>query len=736
MRRILCVLLICLCFVWTGTAEDLPFAYVNSLFLWNGEPVFLSGSSAWKLNEDGNWTKVNVEITNLMTAYGDTFYSLEQTLDDDEIELTLKKSTDSDPISFETVAECDLPEDLEEAGWLSIDHLVTNGKKLAFLVQAENAENWAVYDLYSMDLTDGSFSQPVSGFFYDLAMTEDGQLLALSWDMNTAYMNYTGENELELPELLYLDGETGSQLKRVTLPSENCGSLAYDATEKAVLVADESQLYRLDADCESFELCSYLVASSSRRYSRAVAENGRYTTYFFSGNMMHVQSVSTDPASIPSRILTINGNMNNQAVQAFDKLHPEAAVFFTSGLDSSADAVSQQMMSGSTAADIYEISLTDGSFDAICRKGYYVDLSRSEVIRETLDTMYPHYVAPLRGDGLIFGFPGSLYMLNNAVAYNSYVWEQVGLTDEDVPTTFSEFFDLIGHWERELSDDHPEFSLRTYSNHLDSSLLQTLLFAQVAECAKEGEPIHFDTPAFLDALKHLEAILPELRGYNTEEEDYSWTYSELPTTLLSDFGYSPLPNEYVNSSPYDPAQNREVLLPLALSAGDDALYPVTLTAYVINPYSENQDLAMAFLEFNAQNLTELTKILFVQGYDEPLEDANYRSNIESLQTYEDEVRTLMEEADSDEARASWEESMSFITQYREQLEKLRYAVSPDELDAYHATAENYVVIQNISSFWKEETSSLQNRFLQGMLSAEQFVKEYQRILRMIQMEAE
>ncbi len=737
MRRLLLLCTVhCLLVCSAAFAQTDSFSYVSFIFLIGDQPAVLTDRGIF-VSSGEEWTSVTQEYRSNAASYGNMLYSLEPTYADDPADMKLSllaseiSGTQAGP--FETLATFALPEGLKP---YSVQRIVTDGKDIWFMAQ-DDTDNWQNYTLCSLSLTDFTVKTIITGPIYDLAVA-DGNLLVLYWDMDAAYAEYTGENELQRPELLFLDAHSGEEKKRVTLPGEQCGSLAVDTVENKILVADTNKLYRMDMDGDTFEVCAYLHASTDRRYASAAAVNGTYTIYYNSQNGTELQTVSTDPSLMPDRILRIAGNSSNENVTPFEKLHPDTAVEFTYGSIYSADDIAQQLMSEDSAADIYEINLSSDVFDALCQKGYYVDLGKSETIRNVLDSMYPNYVSSLSTDGVVYGFPADMYTSGTQYAYNSYVWNEVGLTEDDVPATYVEYMDLIENWFTSLQDEYPDYSFRVYTNRMDRTLMESLMSTQMALCLKHGDGISFDTPAFTEAMKKLESILPLLRPLNLEDESggFSWSYGELPTSLFSDFGYTPLPTTYLGSSMSDPTVNQEVPVPLTMG-DNEFVCPVYMTVYMINPYSKNQDLAIEFLEYNARNLTHLQNILFVRGWDKPMENPYYDENMKSILEFRDGVMGMLEAEDTnEETRASMQETLDYIEGQIALFEQQRYAVSPEQLESYQARQEEFVVMRGTNIIWNEDASSITDRFLQGNISAEQFVKEYQRIIRMIQMETE
>ncbi len=732
MARIMAVLLvICLTFcVWSAVAEEeetYPFSSVQSILELDHQPFVFSGEGIYQYT-DSKWIKVSSINAVQAASDGNAVYTITGLVSAADEGMTGRIVRYPYTGTFgegEELGQFVIPGDIM---YLSFHSVKTDGKTLWIMAQGD-ADEWDTYTIYAVNLETMDVRSLAKGKYNAMALG-NGKLLVVEWDMAKAYENFSGdEADLLKPALMEMDSETGTTTTIGELPTSGCGGLAYDASENAVLIADVTKLYRIEDG--TAVLCSYLLPSTDRRYSSAIAIDGHYTISSQITNI-EVQTVSTNPEDMPSKLLIFAGSYLNQTVRDFAKAHPEIAVIASGTNAWTTEDITKQMMSGSESADIFQVSLSDNTFQALAKKGYAVELGQNAVISRTLDEMYPQYTEALKLSGGVYGFPESISNYSTVVAYNSYVWDEVGLTEDDLPRTYSEFIDLLLMWERELKDDYPEFSISELTNHFDRTLLQRIMITQMGECVRKGQPISFNTPAFREVLNKLTVLLPYLRAYNTEE--YDWSYSETPTSLLTDF-YNILPSQY-DFSMYDDEINKTVPIPLTIEPGTEPVYPLSLSVYVINPSSQNAENAFTFFEYMCENMPEDTRIVLVPDYNEPMISPYYENEKKDIQNTLEMYRKQIEEAKTEEEKERYEENLADYQRYAESAEKRKYAITEEQIAAYRTIAPDCVILSNVSQFWGDETAPLINRFTEGQLNTDQFIAEFERVIRMITMEAE
>lgn len=95
----------------------------------------------------------------------------------------------------------------------------------------------------------------------------------------------------------------------------------------------------------------------------------------------------------------------------------------------------------------------------LIQKGYYVPLDASSTLVSAMDAMDPNLTALLKQDGHYAAFPktATAHML----CINTKTMEEFGLTEEDLPRTFSEFLPWLAAQYEKSQDLGESFGIRS-----------------------------------------------------------------------------------------------------------------------------------------------------------------------------------------------------------------------------------------------------------------------------------
>ena len=114
--------------------------------------------------------------------------------------------------------------------------------------------------------------------------------------------------------------------------------------------------------------------------------------------------------------------------------HPEASVV-TRRLESDEGtpaAIAQSIRMLDSSVDIYFTRTNFTGYKAMLEKGYCADLSSSQVLMDFVQGLYPAVQKEIMKDGKLYAIPVSIS--SSVLCYNVDKLEEVGLTQEDVPT--------------------------------------------------------------------------------------------------------------------------------------------------------------------------------------------------------------------------------------------------------------------------------------------------------------
>lgn len=581
--------------------------------------------------------------------------------------------------------------------------------KLYILRQASE-DDYERNTLDCYDLADGSHSTPEASSFRTLCPYKDGLLAGLYRDENYTMALYT------------LNPATGESAALAAAPAGyNLGGLAYSAKADRLYVLTQSTLYGLTPE-GTWEKTAYLpINYAQENMACAVLDSGYYIC---AENAIHVRS--TDPAELPERALRISGGVGDyDAHQAFLTQHPEIPVVQSDTYLSTAEEISQNMVSGENAADLYQLSLSYSGFASLRDKGYCYPLSGNQALTEAVAQMYPFMMEDLFKDGQLIAFPASLYS-GNTVGYSAKVMEELGLTQEEMPHTYGELMDFMVDWVDYLSGEHPNYNVMRGVYDIRSQLLSMIFQDYMSYYAKNNMELTFDTPLFRSLLQKLDEVTPILEDLNPEDNNgFGWSSDDVPTDLFDTF-YS-----------LDPSQarwNKYEFYPLTLDEGVDPVVGMNLSVWLVNPNSPNVDMALTYLEYMARNMNNAMKVMLCPEANDPVENRYYQEHLKWYDNNIAELEKSLETADEENKRAI-QESIDRSKQYRKEFEENeRWEITAEAIADYRALVPYLYVLDDQMVFANEEVSTLRSRYMQGEMSADQFIKEFDRKLRMIRLE--
>lgn len=649
------------------------------------------------------------EIYLLARSYEDDSYSIQLTTVLDDGRLT----------GLEPVCEVNLG--IGEDVYPQLCGMATDGESLWVLLYADNSGmDWGNNSLYRISLSDGSATLVTKNYFSGLTLHADGRLLTRYWNQQEAYST----EEIIMPALALIDPASGEYETLCSLPSASCTGIAVDG--EYVYLSDTSHVYRYDASFAAPELVAYLTPVYSSDNTAALVFCGQYYVASWDDES-GVKSTSTDPSLLPSTVLRIAGGFyDTELLGGFCAAHPEIAVELEDTYYYQAEDIRQNMTSGDSACDLYALYFTEGSYDALRRKGYCADLSSSETLMAAVDSMYPFVQDVLTQDGKLHAVP--LNVSATTIGYYTAALDKVGLTADDLPTSLWGLLDFIEVWYEDYADEYPEIQLFEYSTDDYSTLLNLIFEAQMAACDREGTALTLDTPVVSKLLSRLEQLKPILQETSSSDGETMVFDADSPGALFSSYADC-LPNRYGHNPSYEATP-----LLLSLDEGMEPALHMNLSGMILNPASKNAEAAITFLEYVVEHMPADRRIALEPGYNEPLEYEYYASNKKNIADWISEMEESMANA-SEEEKAMYEDNIQYARESLQSLEDERWAVDEEDIAAYRSLAVA-LVVPTSNPFYGESAkmTSLLQRFSDGQLSADQFVKEFSRIYQMIEME--
>lgn len=604
--------------------------------------------------------------------------------------------------------------DMGEQSWISMYGMVVDGDTAYIL--AEHPDDWTRTRLYRVDMTSGHAEKITDEPLTELTAYKDGLLLARrhTWEE-------TDDNGDELPpQIVSIDPATG-ELTRIALMIDwRTAALTYDAEADAIYFCDSSHVYKAAGDTP--EIVGYLLPSNmSRENASSIVHQGRYYVEDF----REVSSAPVDPSLQPAHILRIEPFSELEDIlREYAKLHPDVAIEYVDNYWSDLDEFTRLMQSDNAPA-VISLSMSN-SFAILRNKKYLVDLSSSQVLMDTVSAMYPHLTSELLTDGHLYGLP--VTMEASCLGYYTGALEKAGVPEELMPSTYGELLDFIVTWHDDYFDDNEGMEIVQYADDLRSSLFLWIYDAQRLACQNAGVALTYDTPTFRALLKRLDEITPVIDVVAPKMDDMDDYEFITNNALITEYDCYPLPRRFQ----LNPNTDAKPLI-LSLDEQTDPTISAYMTVMAVNPYCGETDAAMELMEYVAQNLTQVFRTTMMPDCNDPIEVGDYERSLEYWRRETAALEKRVEEDPDDIDLADQ------LARYRETVANMeengRWAMTTEDILWYREHVAPYLTLQTSnysSSNASQQMSSIQLRYRDGQLCAEDFIREIESVVFIIQ----
>ena len=531
---------------------------------------------------------------------------------------------------------------------------------------------------------------------------------------------------LSTGELRQVNLATGEQTILAQLEQPAC-CLAVSEDGACLYLADALQVYQYQ-ESTGIEAYDRSPLSGQAAWFPACVAGNRYVL----GDYSSLFVVEQPDTSLP--LLTVAGLENKQILQEFEANHNVRVLSLPTSMYFDAEKLMQDMITQNNAYDIYWIDVSTGCLSVLMQKGYYVPLDASSTLVSAMDAMDPNLTALLTQDGHYAAFPKSATA--HMLCINTKTMEEFGLTEEDLPRTFSEFLPwLAAQYEKSQDLGRVVWDTQRSLRHSAFTLLLNMYIKQCEQEHVTPDFISHDFPALLGQIDQYfvdSTPLAAPRMVNGE--------LELPLLSQQDMGDMLSVN------------NGWIPLPLVLSEGLDPMYDIQLQVYLINPYSEHQDAALAYLE-TVNSYLDMEKAL---AYLEP---ANIYINAETRMilsgtpiapverpeyaaeyaAYEEEREQLIASLESLEPQALKDAQLKIkeINVSLGFLEQLRWYVSLKDIERMESYRPFFHVSGEATFFASvtDPISTYTNQYADGIIGTQEMLQLLQRLARMVQLES-
>ena len=568
------------------------------------------------------------------------------------------------------------------------------------------------------DLTTGDAEERYIPDLYAIGPCDEERILLVQfrWGERPTMMisRYDGLTD-DAEELVRFDASDGTP-----------GSVAYDTQNDILYYVKSGEIYAAPggnvANAEPVNDCP-----TTGRTVASLTEDGFLLVHDYSTALLR----NTDPSQRAKTTLHVRPyawtSTLNSAYYDFTASHGDVTVVMEEyGTD---NALLQAMMNRDARVDVYVMDMAESAYNAIYDRGFMTDLSGSAYLNDAAAKMYPAMRDSIMKDGKLVAIPVSTR--GDWLGYNVKVWKELGLTDADVPHTWNQFFDFLETLPEKVQGTSFR-AFEVYANRED--FRYSVLSSILAQYAMTRPDMPYNSQMLLGVLERLNAVDFDALGIMTQEEmDQENEYGNLNTEQ------EPLIHVY---SSLTLEQSYSLWPPFLLSfeEGEKAELPMRLTVAWVNPYSQNQEEAIAFMESILSTTDVGTRYSLSSENNEPVRYPDHEETKQTLAKWVEEARKNVEKAEDEEEKEQWESILADYEKNLAEYDDNSWKISPDSIRMYQGWAENLqplrwsLMSQMINGSDSETFWMMYQGFLDGDKAPDEFLSYIDRKVQMMRLE--
>ena len=582
-----------------------------------------------------------------------------------------------------------------------------------------NSDNQS-YELITWSLSTGKLLND----FRDLPIRtftpyRDGLILGKQFDDAKSWDEAT--QTAIMPTLVTVDLTTGKTETLLTFDSSDVCGVRYSAANDTLYYVQGSTVYSMPALAQPAKISAYLPNRIWENTSVSLLGGNMIATCDNNGVIVR----GLDMPGIENGALTVYGEYGNSGHQAYLAAYPQALITCSENYYSSLEEFTNAMVAGTGAVDVLRLDSDYTPLDRLIEKGYALDLSAYPELMTAVSQMSPGLTSLCLKDGKLYGVPVDLNA--NCFGYNEKSWEALGLTQDDLPANAMEMLDFVANWQSDYAEDHPDLMLFD-SGAVKNSLMDWILSNYMAYQSAQGGTVSFDTDLFHKLMAKMDAIDFDELEPDTEGADSDYWSNQPVFTIYANATY---PSQYIYGT---------TCLPLPLDEGIDPAIPADVQVFIVNPRTTHLDQAIQYLSVYVQHLDpESSNITMFPSHNDPLENKYFDQNLTGWKDQLALDQKQLETAEP-EVKANLQSEIDYLNDMITHSDKYRYTVSADSIAFYRAKIEPWLVVTGqspLESWGKDGTNefnTLEQQYMEGAISSDQFITEMDKRMRMMQLE--
>ncbi len=556
----------------------------------------------------------------------------------------------------------------------------------------------------AFDLTTGRSAEHYVQDLYDMAPAGDGLILVMqyNWDGESAHFGFYNPAD----ESLEVRADYTVTSEYYYMPSNIC--------------------YRGDTDTLYYVYSGEIWAAPGFDFSKVVSVNdspvdssSRVTQITEDGFLLlwDYQTVvlrNTDPSMRSDITLYVKDYSYTDALESayydYTNLHGDISVVISR--NGAVSDILQAMMNRDDGIDIYCIDMSASEYSAVFRRGYMAELDSSAKLTGKIDSMYPAISEALKKDGHLYAIPLNAY--GYMMGVRTEALEQLGMSRDDLPKTWDEFFDFLAALPEKLEGSE----VRAFENWYDRRDLRVQLFNAILNSYQNyinaGEAEYaFNTPLLRGLLSRIDEIDFEALDvvettYDEETDTWYDTYDGRTSLFSTSTG--------VTVQGYSEGE------PLLLSFGEEApRASFYLRVAFVNPFSKHTAESIEMLEVMLEDINQSAQYTFYPDVNEPMHYPDYEEYKVNLAQWLEEAKKTQAELD-EEYKEDYDEYIAYLEEEIANIEDTYWMFSPQEIEAYERRAPflspvTYDFTNELTSEDSENFYDLVQRYYGGLIDA-------------------
>lgn len=568
-----------------------------------------------------------------------------------------------------------------------------------------------------MKLADGTFEEcSFEGEIISAIAYVDGQILIQQYTddarRRVRFLSYDpaadcSEEVLEadVPEYEYFDG------------------LACDMENGKVYYTKQGEIFELNMQTgEQGEAITDMPESMYSNVSAVVLQGGYYAFASYDCYMIR----NLHPAQRPSERLKIydgsGANCVSQAVYEFTNEHDDTAVILSRDYNS-ANSLVDDMMKRSNDIDVYVMDASSAEYESVFKRGYIAELTDSEKMQAVAERMYPAMREALSINGELCAIPVNFYFWLPYLQESAL--EKLNMTVEDVPTNWSDFLDFLMELPEKMPADGSVTLMEVWtSDEGAKQIMFDRLFADYQQLLKK-DPNAFSEEQMTEILEKLDKVDFQALG-------------QRPTEEIEEDNFGGGDNCYLLELNMGTALSgicRQYPMVMSMTADTPKMLVVSGMVAFINPYSENREKALEFMEKLTENLSDDTNYTMFSDLNEPVLNRYYEEGIASIQKNIESLRAQYEAAEAID-KQDIQEQLEAAEQNLEEYKKYQYSISEKEIEWIHEYGDALTMQGNNWLYSSDAGDAYQliREYSEGQIDARKLMNEIGRKIRMMMME--